>query len=97
LTANYGRRLAEQPSKTRSRGGDGWAAKAAPEGAPPNVLNCQIFYTVLRRRQIGGGLAYSTDVAELDDRAFAVIEGAELWIIDCLRRDPFRLTEKTLS
>ena len=35
-----------------------------------------------------GGFAYSTDVTELDDRAFAAIDGVELWIVDCLRRDP---------
>ena len=35
-----------------------------------------------------GGVAYSTDVTELDDNAFAAIEGVELWIVDCLRRDP---------
>ncbi len=35
-----------------------------------------------------GGMAYSTDVAELDDNAFAAIAGVELWIVDCLRREP---------
>jgi phosphoribosyl 1,2-cyclic phosphate phosphodiesterase len=35
-----------------------------------------------------GGFAYSTDVTELDDRAFAALEGVELWIVDCLRREP---------
>jgi phosphoribosyl 1,2-cyclic phosphate phosphodiesterase len=35
-----------------------------------------------------GGVAYSTDVTELDENAFAAIEGVELWIVDCLRRDP---------
>ena len=35
-----------------------------------------------------GGFAYSTDVTELDDAAFAAVEGVELWIVDCLRRDP---------
>jgi phosphoribosyl 1,2-cyclic phosphate phosphodiesterase len=34
-----------------------------------------------------GGFAYSTDVVELDEAAFTVIEGAELWIVDCLRRE----------
>ena len=34
------------------------------------------------------GLAYSTDVTELDDSAFAALQGVELWIIDCLRREP---------
>ena len=35
-----------------------------------------------------GGFAYSTDVTELDDNAFAALEGVELWIVDCLRRKP---------
>ena len=32
-----------------------------------------------------GGLAYSADVNELDDRAFAVLEGVDTWIVDALR------------
>jgi len=35
-----------------------------------------------------GGFAYSTDVTELDEDAFAALEGVELWIVDCLRREP---------
>jgi phosphoribosyl 1,2-cyclic phosphate phosphodiesterase len=35
-----------------------------------------------------GGFAYSTDVTELDERAFAALAGVELWIVDCLRREP---------
>ena len=35
-----------------------------------------------------GGMAYSTDVVDLDDAAFAVLAGVELWIVDCLRYDP---------
>jgi phosphoribosyl 1,2-cyclic phosphate phosphodiesterase len=35
-----------------------------------------------------GGLAYSTDVVDLDDAAFAILSGVELWIVDCLRYDP---------
>jgi len=34
-----------------------------------------------------GGFAYSTDVTELDDNAFAALAGVELWIVDCLRRE----------
>ena len=37
-----------------------------------------------------GSLAYSTDVAELDGNAFAALAGVELWIVDCLRREPHR-------
>jgi phosphoribosyl 1,2-cyclic phosphate phosphodiesterase len=35
-----------------------------------------------------GAMAYSTDVASLDEAAFAALEGVELWIVDCLRREP---------
>ena len=35
-----------------------------------------------------GGFAYSTDVTELDDNAFDAVEGIDLWIVDCLRREP---------
>jgi phosphoribosyl 1,2-cyclic phosphate phosphodiesterase len=35
-----------------------------------------------------GPLAYSTDVARLDDDAFAALAGVELWIVDCMRRAP---------
>jgi phosphoribosyl 1,2-cyclic phosphate phosphodiesterase len=47
-----------------------------------------------------GGFAYSTDVVDLDAAAFAAIEGVELWIVDCLRREPHPThshLEKTLS
>jgi phosphoribosyl 1,2-cyclic phosphate phosphodiesterase len=47
-----------------------------------------------------GGFAYSTDVVELDEAAFDAIEGSELWIVDCLRREPHPThshLEKTLS
>jgi phosphoribosyl 1,2-cyclic phosphate phosphodiesterase len=35
-----------------------------------------------------GPMAYSTDVTELDEAAFAAIAGVELWIVDCMRRAP---------
>lgn len=35
-----------------------------------------------------GKLAYSTDAVELDEAAFAVLAGVELWVVDCLRRQP---------
>ena len=35
-----------------------------------------------------GPMAYSTDVTELDEAAFAALAGVELWIVDCLRREP---------
>lgn len=35
-----------------------------------------------------GTMAYSTDVTELDEDAFAALAGVELWIVDCMRREP---------
>jgi phosphoribosyl 1,2-cyclic phosphate phosphodiesterase len=35
-----------------------------------------------------GRVAYSTDVVELDDDAFTALAGVELWVVDCLRREP---------
>ena len=35
-----------------------------------------------------GPIAYSTDVTELDDEAFAAVAGVELWVVDCMRRAP---------
>ena len=35
-----------------------------------------------------GPLAYSTDVVELEEAAFQALAGIELWIVDCLRREP---------
>jgi phosphoribosyl 1,2-cyclic phosphate phosphodiesterase len=35
-----------------------------------------------------GGVAYSSDVNALDDAAFAVLEGVEVWIVDALRYRP---------
>ncbi len=35
-----------------------------------------------------GPVAYSTDVVELTDTAFAALDGVALWIVDCLREKP---------
>lgn len=35
-----------------------------------------------------GAMAYSTDVSDLEEAAFAVLEGIELWVVDCLRMAP---------
>jgi phosphoribosyl 1,2-cyclic phosphate phosphodiesterase len=35
-----------------------------------------------------GPFAYSTDVVELDDEAFAALAGVRVWIVDCLREAP---------
>jgi phosphoribosyl 1,2-cyclic phosphate phosphodiesterase len=47
-----------------------------------------------------GKMAYSTDVIELDEAAFAALAGVELWIVDCIRREPHVThshLEKTLA
>ncbi|HEY0266405.1 MAG TPA: MBL fold metallo-hydrolase [Rhizomicrobium sp.] len=44
-----------------------------------------------RIRSLGyrlGPVAYSPDVDELDDAAFAALDGVECWIVDALRRTP---------
>jgi len=35
-----------------------------------------------------GPAAYSTDLASLDEAAFAALEGVKLWVVDCLRYRP---------
>ena len=35
-----------------------------------------------------GAMAYSTDVVGLDEAAFEVLEGLDLWIVDCLQDAP---------
>lgn len=35
-----------------------------------------------------GDFAYSTDVVELDEAAFATLAGTKAWVVDCLRREP---------
>lgn len=47
-----------------------------------------------------GPAAYSTDVTELDEAAFATLAGVELWIVDCMRKAPHPThsdLEKTLG
>ncbi|MEO0391809.1 MAG: MBL fold metallo-hydrolase [Pseudomonadota bacterium] len=47
-----------------------------------------------------GGFAYSTDVAFLDDQAFAALDGVDTWLVDCTRREPHPShthMERTLS
>ncbi len=35
-----------------------------------------------------GPFAYSTDVKEMPEAAFAVLEGVEVWVVDCLQEKP---------
>lgn len=44
-----------------------------------------------RRPSLGlrvGDFAYSTDVVELDERAFAILEGVDTWVVDATRLTP---------
>jgi phosphoribosyl 1,2-cyclic phosphate phosphodiesterase len=47
-----------------------------------------------------GPVAYSTDAVDLDDTAFAALDGVQVWIVDCLRDKPHPThshLEQTLS
>jgi phosphoribosyl 1,2-cyclic phosphate phosphodiesterase len=35
-----------------------------------------------------GPAAYSTDLVKLDEAGFAALDGIELWVVDCFRREP---------
>lgn len=37
-----------------------------------------------------GGFGYSTDAVELDDAAFAVLDGVDTWVVGCFQRTPHR-------
>ena len=59
-----------------------------PSGAIPVVTFDQDHGEV---RSVGyrfGPVAYSSDVLDLDEAAFAALEGVELWIVDALRYTP---------
>ena len=59
-----------------------------PSGAIPVVTFDQDHGGV---RSVGyrfGDVAYSSDVVNLDDAAFAALEGLDVWIVDALRRRP---------
>lgn len=44
-----------------------------------------------------GNAAYSTDVVRLEDAAFEVLAGIDLWIVDCFRLDPNHQTHADLA
>ncbi len=37
-----------------------------------------------------GGFGYSTDVVDLDDAAFAALDGVDTWVVGCFQREPHR-------
>jgi phosphoribosyl 1,2-cyclic phosphate phosphodiesterase len=57
-------------------------------GAVPVLAFDQDHGTMISQGFRFGPIAYSSDVFELDDAAFAVLEGVECWIVDALRYRP---------
>ncbi|MFL5297257.1 MAG: MBL fold metallo-hydrolase [Phenylobacterium sp.] len=67
--------------------GEPWCVEG-PSGAIPVVTFDQDHGGV---RSVGyrfGGVAYSSDVVDLDDTAFAALQGLDVWIVDALRYRP---------
>ena len=67
--------------------GQAWSVEG-PSGAIPVVTFDQDHGAV---RSVGyrfGDVAYSSDVVNLDDAAFAALEGLDVWIVDALRYRP---------
>jgi len=67
--------------------GDAWRV-AGPSGEIPVVTFDQDHGGV---RSVGyrfGGVAYSSDVVDLDDAAFTALADLDVWIVDALRRRP---------
>ena len=79
--------------------GQAWTV-AGPSGAIPVVTFDQDHGGV---RSVGyrfGGVAYSSDVVNLDEAAFAALEDLDVWIVDALRYRPHPThahLERTLS
>ncbi|MGH6955573.1 MAG: MBL fold metallo-hydrolase [Caulobacteraceae bacterium] len=79
--------------------GEAWRVEG-PSGAIPVVTFDQDHGEV---RSVGyrfGDTAYSSDVLNLDEAAFAALEGVEVWIVDALRYTPHPThahVERTLS
>lgn len=47
-----------------------------------------------------GNFAYSTDVKNISEAAFETLEGIEVWVVDCIRREPHQThshLEQTLN
>jgi phosphoribosyl 1,2-cyclic phosphate phosphodiesterase len=67
--------------------GEAWSV-AGPSGAIPVVTFDQDHGGV---RSVGyrfGGVAYSSDVVDLDEPAFAALQDLDVWIVDALRYRP---------
>jgi phosphoribosyl 1,2-cyclic phosphate phosphodiesterase len=67
--------------------GEHWSVEG-PGGAVPVVTFDQAHGPI---RSVGyrlGGVAYSSDVSDLDEAALAAVRGADVWIVDALRYTP---------
>ena len=67
--------------------GEAWAVEG-PSGPIPVVTFDQDHGPVRSLGYRFGPVAYSSDVLELDEAAFAALEGVEVWIVDALRYTP---------
>ena len=89
-----GRSPADASGPTRRRRSSAYPADnsaltgtSATSGSPYQAsrsANASLPHSVIRIGPVG----YSTDVVDLDDTAFAALAGIELWVVDCLRREP---------
>ena len=67
--------------------GEPWAVQG-PSGAIPVVTFDQDHGPIRSLGYRFGPVAYSSDVLTLDEAAFAVLAGVEVWIVDALRYTP---------
>ncbi len=64
-------------------------AAIAPAGIPVGLFDQD--HAMVRTLGLRiGGFGYSTDVVALDERAFAVLEGVDTWVVGCFQRGPHR-------
>lgn len=74
-----------EPFQVFSLQGPGQDPGQGPDGALGVRAFWQSHGTIRSLGYRFGPLAYSSDVNELDEEAFAVLEGVECWIVDALR------------
>ena len=67
--------------------GEPWTV-AGPSGEIPIITFDQVHGPIRSTGYRLGDCAYSSDVSDLDDAAFAALEGVKVWIVDALRWTP---------
>lgn len=67
--------------------GEGWEI-AGPSGPIPVATFAQSHGDIMSLGYRFGGVAYSSDLADLPAESFAALEGLDLWIVDALRYAP---------